>query len=327
MIFMIEKEDKEETDLPAMIQGIQKALAKDISPDDYDFIEDDKQPMSRAVAFSNTIAGSKKFMNIFANQITEDSPLTFRVHHIDGTTPASERSSRLRWLASSSREDSECRILSNARCLCEGVDVPALDAVIFLNPRSSEIDIVQSVGRVMRKSKGKKFGYVILPVIVHQNESPEDALDNNESYQTVWKVLQALRAHDDHFNAEINSIDFGKSSSRVRVTGGHDRNNDSWFTDELAEKYTQEIYIRMVRKCGDREYWSSWVQDLVSAFQEITLKIQSAISKPENKSQFDSFTEELKAAINPSITHEQAIEMLAQHITSKEVFDAIFEGF
>lgn len=333
MIFMIEKEDKEdkeETDLPAMIQGIKKALAKDISPNDYDFIADDKDSMRRAVAFSNTIAGSKKFMNIFtnqANQITDDSMLTFRVHHVDGTTPASERSSRLRWLASSSHEDSECRILTNARCLCEGVDVPALDAVIFLNPRSSEIDIVQSVGRVMRKSKGKKFGYVILPVIVHPDESPEDALDNNESYQTVWKVLQALRAHDDHFNAEINSIDFGKSSSRVRVTGRHDKNNDSWFTDELAEKYTHEIYIRMVRKCGDREYWSSWVQDLVSAFQEITLKIKSAISQPGNKSQFDSFTEELKAAINPSITPEQAIEMLAQHITSKEVFDAIFEGF
>ncbi len=329
MIFMIEKNElsSEETDLPAMIQGIRKALAKDISPVDYDFIENDKLPMKKAAAFSNTIAASKRFMNIFNSSSTEESQQAYDVHHIDGTTSASERAFWLQWLSSSSHDTNECRILTNARCLCEGVDVPALDAIIFLNPRSSEIDIVQSVGRVMRKAPGKNFGYIILPVIVHPNETPEYALDHNESYQTVWKVLQALRAHDDHFNAEINSLDFGRNSSRVRTTWSGDKPKDAWFTDELAERYAHEISIRMVRKCGDREYWPKWVHDLVNAFQEISGRINLALRNSEISAQFDSFTEELQAAINKSITPAQAVEMLAQHITSKEVFDAIFEGF
>ena len=75
-----------------------------------------------------------------------------------------ERNQKLSWLkANAASEENECRILTNAKCLSEGVDVPALDCAIFLNPRDSVVDVVQSVGRVMRKAPGKKYGYVILP--------------------------------------------------------------------------------------------------------------------------------------------------------------------
>lgn len=197
--------------------------------------------MTCAVALLNMIKASQNFMNAF-NSL---NPANFNVKHIDGSALSVQRSSALHWLASS-RDD--CRILSNASCLSEGVDVPALDAVIFLNPRSSEIDVVQSDGRVMRKAQRKKYGYVILPVIVHEKEIPEYALDHNESYRTVWKVLQALRAHDDHFNAVIKSLGFGKTSKKVRVTGNfsQDNANISWFNEDLAEKYRSQIYVRMV---------------------------------------------------------------------------------
>ena len=371
MVFMVEKDNPDEPDMPAIVQGVSRALAKDISEIDADFLENDTSPMHRAVAFANTIAASKDFTSLAAHQpsidtrhidgkdssakrssslqwLKDESPAcrilsnegvdasapdaskdftslaahqpSIDTRHIDGKDSSAKRSSSLQWLKD---ESPSCRILSNARCLCEGVDVPALDAVIFISPKSSEIDIVQSVGRVMRKAQGKKYGYVILPVIVRLGETPEQALDNNDSYRTVWKVLQALRAHDDHFNAVINSLDFGGSSGKIRVTGS--RHHHEWLNDDLAEKYRQQIYIRMVRKCGDREYWSSWVADLVNAFQAISARITSAI--PNVRDDFDSFTEELRAAINPSISPEQAVEMLAQHITSKEVFDAIFTGF
>ena len=327
MIFMVPKAHKKDPDSDALLQGVIKALAKDISPVDFDFIESDPAPMTKAVAYSSTINNSKNFAKA-VSKIPTTIPLKIEAQHIDGSTPAAKRSYSLLWLKDSNPQG-QCRILTNARCLCEGVDVPALDAVIFLNPKSSEIDIVQSVGRVMRKAEGKKFGYVILPVVVTPDETPEHALDNNTSYRTVWKVLQALRAHDDHFNVEINSLDLNKKpGKKVRVViGTEDTNDYSPFTEDIAEKYRQEIYVRMVRKCGDREYWETWVKDLVTAFNEISGRIDKAISRRSVRPAFKSFTSELQAAINPSITEEQAVEMLAQHITSKEVFDAIFTGF
>ncbi len=111
---------------------------------------------------------------------------------------ASEKSAKINWLKAEN-EANTCRILSNVRCLSEGVDVPALDAVLFLTPRSSQVDVVQSVGRVMRNSEGKKRGYVILPVVIPAGLSPDEALDKNENYKVVWQVLNALRAHDDRF--------------------------------------------------------------------------------------------------------------------------------
>ncbi|MGI6493566.1 MAG: helicase-related protein [Candidatus Methanomethylophilaceae archaeon] len=122
--------------------------------------------------------------------------------------------------------DPECRVLSNVRCLSEGVDVPALDAVMFLSNKNSLIDIVQSVGRVMRKSPGKKYGYIVVPVIVPEGENVNEALDNDERYKAVWQVLRALRSHDERLEAEVNTIQYSKGlSGRIltaRLGGGGD---------------------------------------------------------------------------------------------------------
>ena len=324
MVFMIDTKDKDDPSLPTIIEGVRKALAKDISPIDGDFLGDDTSPMRRAVAFSSTINNSENFAKHFNDNADSDDSLHYETKHIDGSTPASQRSSSLQWLKDS-HDSNTCRILSNARCLCEGVDVPALDAVIFISPKTSEIDIVQSVGRVMRKAQGKSCGYVILPVIVRPGETPEYALDHNESYKTVWKVLQALRAHDDHFDIEINSLDFAGSSTQIRVTGGGKR--EDWFTDELFLEYKHEIDIRMVRKCGEREYLTSLTGNFVNAFHDISARLTSALARPEISAVLEAFTESLRQILNPSIRQQDTIEMLAQHITSKEVFDSVFAGF
>ncbi len=121
--------------------------------------------MRRAVAFSRSIKDSKAFVEQFARIVTAyrdthptvENLLHCELDHVDGTYDALQRNARLDWLKASAPENT-CRILSNARCLSEGVDVPALDAVLFLNPRKSIIDVVQSVGRVMRRAEGKKYG-------------------------------------------------------------------------------------------------------------------------------------------------------------------------
>ncbi|EEX1854129.1 damage-inducible protein, partial [Escherichia coli] len=88
--------------------------------------------------------------------------LQCQVQHVDGGMNATQKKSKIEWLKADTDEN-VCRILSNVRCLSEGVDVPSLDAVLFLTPRSSQVDVVQSVGRVMRRAEGKELGYVILP--------------------------------------------------------------------------------------------------------------------------------------------------------------------
>ena len=140
--------------------------------------------------------------------------------HVDGTFNAEQRNEKLSWLKDDIDENI-CRVLTNARCLSEGVDVPALDAIMFVHPRKSQIDVVQSVGRVMRKAEGKKLGYVIIPITVAPGVSAEKALNDNERYKVVWQILNALRAHDERFDSTINRIGLGEDvSDRIEIIDG-----------------------------------------------------------------------------------------------------------
>jgi predicted helicase len=137
----------------------------------------------------------------------DDTPtLRCEAAHVDGRMNATEKEEKIEWLKAEPGGNT-CRILSNVRCLSEGVDVPALDAVLFLTPRNSQIDVVQSVGRVMRNAPGKKLGYVVLPVVIPAGMEPHEALNDNQTYRVVWQVLQALRSHDDRFDAMVNKLD------------------------------------------------------------------------------------------------------------------------
>ena len=196
------------------IIGCYRALSKfDVKAD----VVADPNPMKRAVAFCRDIKSSKSIKAEFQAVIDEyllsqpetiQNPLRCEVDHVDGTFNATARNSLLGWLKEDAPENT-CRILSNARCLSEGVDVPSLDAILFLHPRKSQIDVVQSVGRVMRRAEGKNMGYVILPIGVPAGMQPEEALKNNDKYKVVWQILNALRSHDDRFDATINKMDLG----------------------------------------------------------------------------------------------------------------------
>ena len=184
-----------------------------------------RSPMRRAVAFAKDIKASKLAASSFpvmvdrARQDETDDRADLRVEaaHVDGTMGIHERNTHLAWLKEEPPADT-CRVLTNARCLSEGVDVPALDAVLFLTPRGSQVDVVQSVGRVMRKAPGKQLGYIVLPIVVPSGVAPEDALRDNERYKVVWQVLQALRSHDERFHAMINQIELNKRKpDRLRI--------------------------------------------------------------------------------------------------------------
>ena len=305
------------------------------------------KPLTRAIAFTNTIANSKSLVNHWdgviesaIERMPEDQrPQDFSIEteHIDGKDNALKRKNRIEWLKGDA--NGTCRILSNARCLSEGIDVPALDAVLFMSPRNSHVDIVQAVGRVMRKAPGKTYGYIVLPVAIPAGEDAADILNNNERFAAVWNVLRALRSHDDRLNAEINKIDLNTTApNRIIFTGDEfdgdgDRASSGSEGQQLflpVDLPPDAIFAKIVERCGDRKYWESWAKDVADIFLRIVGRIESLLDTPENdalREWFGDFHEELKSSINDSITRSNAIDMMAQHILTRPVFDALFENY
>jgi predicted helicase len=305
-------------------------------------------PMRRAVAFSRSISESKALTEKFAAVIddyegAEEEALRCEVRHVDGTYNALRRNEQLDWLKGEVGAN-ECRILSNARCLSEGVDVPALDAVLFLNPRNSVVDVVQSVGRVMRRAEDKSYGYIILPVGIPADVSPEEALADNKRYKVVWQVLQALRAHDDRFNATVNKIDLNKHKPAQIMVGtvGFDTESNEpsngspqdaaaaqLALDFHVEEWRDAIYAKIVAKVGERAYWETWATDVAQIAERHVVRINALLDDPASgvHGDFEKFVSGLRANLNDSITNKDAVDMLAQHLITRPVFDALFEGY
>lgn len=309
-------------------------------------------PMKRAIAFSRTIKDSKLLTNEFEAVVNdylsdnEDNHFTARVRHADGTMNALQKNESLDWLADESLPENEARILSNVRFLTEGIDVPSLDAIIFLSPRKSQVDIVQAVGRIIRKSPDKEYGYIILPIVIPTGVSPESILDNNKQYDVVWQVLNALRSVDERFEATINKLQLNKKKpeniSVIGVGGAPDDEDGNWknggegtestsgqmsFDFEWAE-IEGAIYGKIVQKVGDRRYLEDWSKDVAKIAQRhIDYTNELIKSNPDMAHEFSQFLKSLQHNINSSITQDQAVEMLAQHLITKPVFDALFDEY
>ena len=335
----------------AKLIGCINALSKHIIGDGGAMKSSDPYPMKTAVAFCQTISNSKKIQSSFnltneayMGRLPEDSKkkiVSISAEHIDGTMSAPKRDKQLEWLKTSDK-DGECKIITNVRCLSEGVDVPSLDAVMFLASKNSQIDVVQSVGRVMRKSEGKKYGYIIIPVVIPSEIDPSQALADNKRYQVIWSVLNALRAHDDRFNATVNQINLNKKKPDNIIIGGieytPDRNDLSETRDNIGtqleiefeklEKLQGIIYAKIVQKVGDRVYWENWAKEVGEIQLKEVARIENLIDKdPEKGKEFEKFVGALRGNIHPDITKIEAIELLGQHLITKPVFEALFEDY
>lgn len=365
----------------AKIVGCWKALSKQGLTAD---LIGDGDPMKRAVAFCQVIevskgakthkVSSKQIAGMFqavveAYQESEETEefeqvtrLTCEAEHVDGGMNASEKEAKLAWLKSET-PDNTCRILSNVRCLSEGVDVPALDAVLFLTPRNSQVDVVQSVGRVMRNAPGKKRGYVIMPVVIPAGVEAHEALNDNKTYAVVWQVLQALRSHDDRFDAMVNKLDLiGKDTSKMEIIAVTDKIQKKQGKKPNGEKakdaakggfaigevvkrpapqeqheiqfeigeIEKAIYAKLVQKVGNRHHWEDWANDIAKIARTHIDRITGIIENPANTKEreaFQAFADELRDDLNGSITDGEIIEMLAQHLITKPVFDALFADY
>jgi hypothetical protein len=162
-------------------------------------------------------------MDVLAWVRKQDRPggTTF-TDYVSGDMNSGERNTkinRLRHLGADERG-----ILSNARCLSEGVDVPSLDGVAFIDPRKSQVDIVQAVGRAIRKSAGKTHGTIVIPVFIDAEENEQEALESSR-FKPIWDVVNALRSHDDDLAQELDQlrISLGQISPSGKTSGGLER--------------------------------------------------------------------------------------------------------
>lgn len=254
---------------------------------------------------------------------------------------ALEKNEALDWLASDDIPEDSARILSNVRFLTEGIDVPNLDAIIFLSPRKSQVDIVQAVGRIIRKFEGKDYGYIILPIVVPEGATPESILYNNKTYDVIWQVLNALRSVDERFEATINKLELNKQKPKnIQVIGvgaaPDDPNVNDGYVKEPTVAYQTEleldweavegaIYGKIVQKVGDRRYLEDWSKDVADIARRHIQGIEFILEQnPDSKYAFEKFLQSLQHNINESIDQSQAIEMLTQHLITLPIFDALF---
>lgn len=326
--------------------------------DDVETMVTDCKPLHRAVGFCSTINASKtiteafsQIVEKFAEDEHEELPLKCELRHVDGNMPSDQRTRNITWLGGDVAED-ECRILTNARCLAEGIDVPNLDAVIFFNAKNSTVDVVQAVGRVMRRAEGKDFGYIILPIFVPAGMTPEEALDDSKVFANVWSILQALRSHDERIEAKVNALALQQEAEKNKVAGS--ANQKGWDAGDLklkqeeesqkAAEITQGVQMRLtffpverwekavkttlVKKCGTRIYWDEWAEDVAKIAQRHIERIGKLVRENDEVSgSFKTFLHGLQDSLNPSITEQDAVEMIAQHIITVPVFDALFGDF
>jgi len=352
------------------IIGCINGLSKRIKGDNGVTKEQDPIMMKRAVAFCQTINPTKSNPNYSSTQLAkyfgticdeykdtmlldeQKEVVNVKAKHIDGSMDANTRNELIAWLKQDAEDPQECRVLCNVRCLSEGVDVPALDAVLFLSPRNSEVEVVQSVGRVMRTfgkgtDKEKKYGYIIIPVIVPNDVKPEDALNDNERFKVLWTILNALRSHDENFNAHVNQINLNKKRPAKITIGRVPRNTYGLGTmaaddgpqhienEEIARQLELRfgtlqdgIYARLVEKVGDKMYWENWAKSVGEIAQKFIERIALLIKENDNaRTYFNEFIQGLHKNINDSIDEGQAIEMLAQHMITRPVFDALFKEY
>lgn len=317
------------------------------------------QPLHRAVGFCSTIDASKTICEAF-NRIVkkyideggDDFDLKCELDHVDGAMSSADRNRKLAWLGGEVPQD-ECRILTNARCLAEGIDVPTLDAVIFFNAKNSTVDVVQAVGRVMRRAEGKRFGYIILPIFVPAGMTPEQALDDSKVFANVWSILQALRSHDERIEARVNALAL-EQKARGGKGGDPDAQRHKGWDDSLLSKKEQEerkaaeiaqgvqlrlslfpverweraVHTTLVKKCGTRIYWDTWAADVARIAERHIERIGGLVRDDEEvRERFQVFLTGLRDSLNPGITEQDAVEMIAQHMITMPVFDALFGDF
>ncbi len=318
------------------IIGTHKGLAKqdlialdDENKEDHNLQNQyDTAPSQRAINFCKSINTSKNIkesfetiMECYDEELKKKSfkNLKISIDHIDGTMNCKDRLEKLEEL--NQFQPNTCKVLSNAKCLSEGVDVPALDSIVFFDGKSAMVDIIQAVGRVMRKAKRKKRGYIILPIALEESEIKNlDEAVNNTNFKNIWKVIKALRSHDPSL------VDEATFKEKIKIFGSDDgkKQNDekTLFDAILLQDLADAVYNVMPTKLGDRNYWENFTKKTGNIARTLNNRLKMIFDK--NPEFFHGFLTSLRENIHQNIREDEALDMITSHIITKPIFDALF---
>ncbi|MBE8232886.1 MAG: DEAD/DEAH box helicase family protein, partial [Endozoicomonadaceae bacterium] len=322
----------------AKMIGIHKAIAKDpllrvieqqgaddIDKENWDI--KDKTPMKRVINFTPTIKNSRTFTTTMAKVAkVANTGLEVEAKHIDGTMNSPRRADLMQYLREENANQ-DCRILSNAKCLTEGVDIPALDGICFYSKKSSFVDIIQAIGRVLRKSSGKEYGYIILPICIDSNkiDDIDTEIRNNKDFDIIWQVLAALKSHDE---ALVDRSDYLKKIKVLRFDGkGGEKTDAGEVTDfsQLSLEFADKVFNAIVDVGGETAYWKHFGERVEKTVTAIEKKLRYIVENDEaQKQRFNDLFKSFKSNIQENITKNMLLSTLAQHITTEPIFDALF---
>jgi len=217
--------------------------------------------LKRIISFHNRIKNAEDFKFAMEEVLQWITPKNrpegnLWCEYIEGKMKTSKRNkilSKLKNLGTDQRG-----IISNARCLSEGVDVPALDGIAFIDPRRSQIDIVQSVGRAIRlsESEDKKYSVIFIPVFIEEGEDPESRIEES-NFKPVWDILNALRSHDDALSEELDEYRFylGREPKRV-ISSFSDKKIFIDLPQSIDQTFADKLRTILVEKTT--ESWMFW---------------------------------------------------------------------
>ncbi len=318
------------------IVGTHKGLAKqdlivldDENKEDHNLQNKyDTAPSQRAINFCKSINTSKNIkdsfetiMECYDEELKKKSfnNLKISIDHIDGTMNCKDRLEKLEEL--NEFQPNTCKVLSNARCLSEGVDVPALDSIVFFDGKSAMVDIIQAVGRVMRKAKRKKRGYIILPIALEESEIENlDEAVNNTNFKNIWKVIKALRSHDPSL---VDEATFKEKIKIFWSDDGKKQNDEKTLFDAiLLQDLADAVYNVMPTKLGDRNYWENFTKKTGNIARTLNNRLKMIFDK--NPEFFHGFLDSLRGNIHQNIKEDEALDMITSHIITKPIFDALF---
>jgi predicted helicase len=287
--------------------------------------------VKRGIVFVNRVSKSKKIAEDFSfvyEKYFGEIPQA-EIQHIDGNMPVFEKRAKINWLREGG---TNTHILTNAKVLTEGIDVPALDFVAFFDPKESVVEIIQALGRVVRKAEGKEFGLIFVPLVVATDMQDIDEKIEKSSYRTLWQVINAVSSLDNAFPAQIRVLLIDDKEGKVEEDAKGKKEKVITITQqpnqlEIFEPIRKYLTTKIVRsfRLGNI-FLKDWAQETAKVAKDLREQVEIALKIDQAfKQEFDELKSTLIKLLNESISDQDAINLIVQYILTKPIFDAVFE--
>jgi len=294
------------------------------------------------IIFTNRVKRAKEISEQYKQIINASSNIS--IDYIEGLMSAYDKARLIKWLGEGKEDD--VHILANAKVLTEGIDVPALSFITFFDPKSSVVDVVQAVGRAVRKAPGKKRGYVILPILVNDDSEDTKEKIDKSTFKVIWQVISALQSMDETLVAKMRALFIDPKKEKVEETFEPLREDK---TEEVEDSRENEIklgilggqslelqelrnfivpkIVKIFRLA--HEFIADWTSEATKLAKEVKSLLEEEIQNPQ--SNIKAKIEELRAQIKAmygyeefTIENKKLIAIITQYIIAKPILDALF---